>query len=86
MTTGEIPQSNALAEASADSLAELLNRDPEGYSLQDRGRIVAAYRDLRAKMERSTAEAATAGPKPRKASAKGPATTVAAASAEDLDL
>ena len=85
--SGEIPQSSALAEASADSLAELLNRDPEGYSLQDRGRIVAAYRDLRAKMERSTAEAAAAGPKPRgkKAPASAAVTSVAT-SAEDLDL
>jgi hypothetical protein len=42
--TPDIPQSNALAEATADSLDELLNRDPERYSKLDRQRAIAGYR------------------------------------------
>lgn len=47
--TGMIPQSNALAEASPESLGELLTRDPFGYSRQDRDRVVADLRAMRAK-------------------------------------
>lgn len=45
---GEIPQSNALAQASPESITELLTRDPMGYARQDRVRIIEHYRELRA--------------------------------------
>jgi hypothetical protein len=48
-TSGEIPQSNALSEASAESLGELLTRDPFGFTRQDRDRVVADLRVMRAK-------------------------------------
>ena len=60
-TPGEIPQSTALAEATVDSLGELMSRDPEGYSTQDLERIVAAMRDQRDKL------AATAAATPQRA-------------------
>ena len=44
---GLLPQSNALAEASPQSLAELFSRDPEGYSQQDRVAIIKNYREQR---------------------------------------
>ena len=58
--TDDIPQSSALAEAGADSLDELLNRDPEGYSKQDRARVIAGYREYRAKLERAGLQQAQA--------------------------
>jgi hypothetical protein len=58
---GIIPQSTALSEAGTDSLSELMSRDPEGYSRQDRDRIVLALREQRARLEASEAN------KPKKA-------------------
>lgn len=53
----EIPQSSALKEASeGDSLAEVMSRDPEGLSRQDRDRIIEALRAQRARI--AAAEAA----------------------------
>ena len=80
---GEVPQSNALAEATIDSLAELLSRDPEGYTRQDRTRVIEALRAQREKW--AAAEAAA----PAKRLAKGSATPALLASpktAEELDL
>ena len=51
MTTGEIPQSQALKEALPDSLGELMSRDPEGYSQQDLGVVVAAMRAQRERLQ-----------------------------------
>lgn len=48
---GQIPQSNALSEADPLSLSELMSRDPEGLSAQDRGRIISALREDRARRE-----------------------------------
>lgn len=48
MSDQAIPQSDALAEAQADSISELLSRDPEDPKM-DRGRLVQA---LRAQRER----------------------------------
>lgn len=58
-SSGELPQSTALAEAETDSLTEVMSRDPEGYSRQDRDRIVEALRAQRARL----AAAEAAGPK-----------------------
>lgn len=81
---GQIPQSTALAEASPQSLAELMSRDPEGYSRQDRDRIITALRADRARREQ--AEKA-AGSRPAAAKTKGPGLgTATAAKPEDLDL
>lgn len=55
----EIPQSDALAEATTDSLSVLFSRDPEGLSRQDRDAIIRALRDQRARVE----AADKAGPK-----------------------
>ena len=60
----EIPQSTALHEAAeGDSLAEVMSRDPEGLSRQDRGRIIEALRAQRARI----AQAEAAGVKPKTA-------------------
>lgn len=82
---GEIPQSNALAEASPDSLAELLSRDPFKFTSQDRGRIVAALRDQRAKWE-AAEKAEGFKPKATKAPAGKAASLVAKATSGDLGL
>jgi len=47
----EIPQSNALAEATTDSITELFSRDPEGLKRQDRDRIIEFLRAQRARIE-----------------------------------
>lgn len=81
-TIGTIPQSQALAEAKPESMAELLSRDPFGYTEQDRGRIVALLREQRQRFERAEAEGKG---KPRAASAKVK-TLETKASSEDLGL
>ena len=78
---GAIPQSNALREASPDSLSELLSKDPFEFQKQDRGRIVAALREQRAKWEK--AEAQGTRPKALKTSSKS---LDAPGSPEDLGL
>lgn len=79
----EIPQSTALAEATTDSLAEVMSRDPEGYSRQDRARIVEFLRAQRARQ----AAADSAGPKPRQAAApKLPLSKVATKTLGDMGL
>jgi hypothetical protein len=77
--TGALPQSTALAEAFSESLAELMSRDPEGYSKQDLGKLVAALRANRQRFQEAEATAKTQGPR-----AKGQTSTKA--SAEDLGL
>lgn len=82
---GEIPQSTALAEAGEDSLTEVLSRDPEGYSRQDRDRIVEALRAQRARL--AAAEAAGGGVKTRApAGPKVPLTLTANKPPEDMGL
>lgn len=82
--TGELPQSQALAEANPDSLAELFARDPEGLSRQDRDRIVEALRAQRARV----AAADAAGVKKPRASGFGKPQLGATApsAAEDMGL
>lgn len=75
----EIPQSNALAEANPESLTELLSRDPEGYSLQDRLRLIEALRSQRARF----IESENAPKAPR---AKTNLSSKSSAKAEDLGL
>ncbi len=80
---GEIPQSSALTEATVDSLTEVMSRDPEGLSRQDRDRIIEALRAQRARV----ASADAAGPKPRAAAgAKAAFGTMASKTADELDL
>lgn len=78
----EIPQSTAVAEATVDSLAEVMSRDPEGYSRQDRDRIVEF---LRAQRARQAAADQAGGSKP-KAAPKLPLTTKATKSLGDMGL
>ena len=56
---GVIPQSDALTQATTDSLAELFSRDPEGFQAQDRKRLVAALREQRARWEAAEASGTT---------------------------
>lgn len=86
---GEIPQSPALSEATPDSLAELMSRDPEGFSQQDLARVVAALRAQRARQELANKQAAADGSTKRLAGASRkalPAPSATSASAEELDL
>lgn len=84
MTQGEIPQSQALAEASPESLSELFARDPEGYSKQDLARIVATLRDHRERMAKAEGDKPVRQPKV--VGAKQVVTLQAKANASDLDL
>lgn len=79
-----LPQSDALAEASAGSLSELMDRDPAGYSGAERARIIAWLREQRARWQKTEAEN-TAKPKRGTAAAKELRLT-ASASPEDLGL
>jgi hypothetical protein len=81
----EVPQSPALAEAQADSLAELLSRDPEGYQKQDLQRVIEAMRMQRARLEQGEEQAKAEGKKV-KATKVGLLATKAAGTAEDLGL
>lgn len=78
-SVGEIPQSQALAEADPNSLTELMSRDPESYQAQDRQRIIAALRADRARREQAEATAAASGKK--RGAVKAPA-----AAAVPLDM
>lgn len=81
---GQIPQSEALAEAEVNSLTELLSRDPEGYQKQNRTTIVSALRAMRAKWEKGEASKPKSG---EKSSGKtSPLLLVSAKSPEELDL
>lgn len=80
---GTIPQSDALAEATTDSLTELLSRDPFEMTRQDRNLIVAALRAQRKKWE--AAEAEGAKPKSKKV-AEAAKSLIAKVNAEDLGL
>ncbi len=54
--TGEIPTSEALAEAGAsESLLDLLSKDPFGLQRQDRDKVVAALRAQRVRWEEAEA-------------------------------
>ena len=85
--SGQIPQSDALSEAETDSLSEVMSRDPEGYSKQDRARIIEALRAQRARI--AAAEAASGGEKKARAlgGAKPPKLgAIATKTADDLGL
>ena len=78
--TGTIPQSNALAEASSNSIAELLSKSPP-YTPEDRKEIVRRLREQRVRWE--AAEAAGKAPKSPKATA---ASLVTRKTSSELDL
>lgn len=75
----DLPISNALSEASTDSLTEVLSRDPENYSKQDRAKIIEALREQSARW--TAAEAS--GKKPKAATVPTPAKAI---SLKDLGL
>lgn len=81
---GQIPQSAALEEADPGSLAELMSRDPEGFSAQDRGRIISALRADRARREKAEAEAGAGGKRAPRAGKGGPLELPPSASALGL--
>ncbi len=84
--TAEIPQSDALKEATeGDSLAEVMSRDPEGLSRQDRDRIIEALRAQRARI--AAAEAAGIKvPRAAKTADKIPLSKVAAVPLDEMGL
>ena len=84
-TQGEIPQSNALAEAQVDSISELFSRDPEMLKpgSPDLTRIIVALREQRVKWATLEAEGKTRGQKAKTAT---PKTLLAGTNAEELDL
>lgn len=87
MAENEVPQSNALAEATTDSLTELMSRDPEGYSRQDLGRIVQAMREMRVKWEAGQVQAqAEAGAKRRASPKASQLSTKAKVNSDELGL
>lgn len=51
-----LPTSQALSEASPESLQELFSRDPEGYQQQDIAKIIAEIRSDRARREEAAAQ------------------------------
>lgn len=65
---GQIPQSTALSEADPGSLTELMSRDPEGLSAQDRSQIIRHLREDRERREKAASEPGAA-PRQRKAPA-----------------
>jgi hypothetical protein len=79
----EVLQSDALAEASGDSIAELLSRDPEGYQRQDLDQVI---RVMRAQRERWAAAEAAGGSRPRAKTAGKDLLTSTARPLEDLGL
>ena len=85
---GEIPQSSALAEAQVESLTELMSRDPEGYTKQNRMRVIATQREARARWEQMEREEQATG-KSKTERTKADAAQLlkkASGKAEDLDL
>jgi hypothetical protein len=64
-----IPRSTALAEASPESLSELMSRDPESYQKQDIQRVIAALRAMREKW--ASAEGGPKAPKAPKITGPG---------------
>lgn len=82
--TGEIPQSNALSEATTDSLAELFSRDPEGLTRQDRDRIIESLRAQRARIE--SVDRASPVKAPKAAGSKLPLAGSTSKTTDDLGL
>lgn len=83
---GEIPQSDALAEASPQSLLDLLSKDPFKFTRVDRDLAVAALRAQRAKWELAEAGLASK-PRATKASpANKAASLISKVNASDLGL
>ena len=84
--SGQIPQSQLLAEASEDSLSELFSRDPEGFTRQDRDQIVKALRAQRARFELAETEGKKAPRQPKAAAAAKPTSSTTSLDLEDLGL
>ena len=82
--TGEIPQSNALAEAKPESISEFLSRSPLSLTLDDRKKMVGILREQRARWEK--AEAAGEHTRAKKAPGAAAASLVTTKTAEDLGL
>lgn len=81
---GVIPQSQALAEASPDSISELFSRDPEKLTEVDLGKLVLELRAQRERHKITELTAPVEGPRGRaKAISK---TLITTASSKDMDL
>ena len=74
---GTIPQSNALAEASPESISDLLSRDPEHYTPDDWTRVIGTYREQRERWAKAEAAGSKSLPKqPKAPQLAGPAPVV----------
>lgn len=82
---GEIPASGAITEAQVESLTELMSRDPQGYTSQDRQKIIAVLREQRERFAQTEAEAAS-NPKKAKKDAGNILLKKALTSTKDLGL
>lgn len=74
MSTVQLPSSNAISEATPDSLSELFSRDPEHFQDQDIDKIIATLRDQRARYQLAESTGAKV-PKPIKAPEPIPVTS-----------
>lgn len=84
-TSGTIPQSTALTEATPESLGELLSRDPERYSDMDWIKVIEAFRDQRVRWAQAEAMGARSAPKAK--ALPGPSKSSASDKPmEELDL
>ena len=62
MTTGQIPQSTALAEAKAESLDDYMSKDPEALTETDLVAMVERLRAMRVKWQAAEAAGGPRGP------------------------
>jgi uncharacterized protein YdaU (DUF1376 family) len=82
-----IEQSDVLKEAAIESLTELFSRDPEGFTRQDRDRIVEGLRAQRENWLKAEQEAQAKGGKAKPKAIKAQdLLTRTVASAEDLGI
>ena len=79
---GTIPQSNALAEASPESISDLLSRDPEHYTPDDWLRVIGTYREQRERWAKAEAAGAKSIKQPKIAGPSAP--QIAPGSPDDL--
>lgn len=84
MSENTLPHSDALAEASPDSISYLLTKDPFQLTRKDRDQAVLALRAQRARW--AAAEAAGEHSRPKKAASAAARSLTTTANAEDLGL
>lgn len=81
---GQIPQSTALVEASAESIGDLLSRDPERYSESDWIKFIEVYREQRKRWAAAEGAGARSVPKIKSIAAQKAIAGPPPASVDDL--